>query len=160
IEAAPICLEGLMRRTLLASLLASASASAGVKIVWERVQAGKPAHDIVMQCEGESARFEGAGDKPMTVIWDGQKKLLTLLHPDDKPYMQLHPPRTAAVRGGATPSNAGKTVDEALTFTAKGKKAKVGKWDCELYDVKRGESSLEMCLTPWDKAPLKREEVG
>jgi hypothetical protein len=152
-----------MRCTLLACLLISATAFAGVKIVWDRVQDGKPPHEIKMQCEGDSARFEGAGDRPMTALWDGQKKLLSILHVEDKTYMQLDPARIAAVRGGANSANLGKGAsapEEPLTFKDEGKKSKVGKWDCELYEVKRGETTVEMCITPWDKAPLKREDLA
>lgn len=150
-----------MRSTLLACLLFSLSASAGVKLVWDRVQDGKPPHEIKMSCEGDSARFEGAGERPMTAIWDGQKKLLSILHAEDKTYMQLDPARIAAVRGGAAPGKSAATPEEAATFSDKGKKSKVGKWDCELYEVKRGETTkLEMCIVPWDKAPLKKEDVA
>ncbi len=48
---------------------------------------------------------------------------------------------------------------EPPKFTATGKKQKVGEWACEVHEATRDGQRHEVCVVPWDKAPLKKEDM-
>jgi hypothetical protein len=144
-----------MRHRALALVLVSSTAFADGKAVWERTAAGKPPTPITMWCKNGNARMETNGEKKLVVIWDSEKKLLSILHPDEKVYEQLDPSRFAGLQGASAQGGGNET-----TYTATGKKQKVEKWDCELYKVKRLGMPLEMCLVPWAKSPVKKDELA
>jgi hypothetical protein len=170
-----------MNRILLSlCVLCAATSFAGVKVVWDRVSADGKSAEISMQCEGENARFEGAGEKKSVAIWDAKKQMLEVVRDDNKTYTALDPAQIAAMaqrlaamrakldqmppeqRAQVEKMMGGKMADDPKAewvFTSKNKKSKIAKWDCDLYDAKRGALEAEMCIVPWEKSPLKREDL-
>ncbi len=163
-------------------VLCASTSFAGIKVVWDRVSAEGKNAEISMQCEGENARFEGMGmgDKKSVAIWDAKKQMLEVVRDENKSYTALDPAQIAAMAQRLAAMRAslaqmppekreqlekmmgGKMADDPKAewvFTSKNKKSKVAKWDCELYDAKRGAMEAEMCIIPWEKSPLKREDL-
>jgi hypothetical protein len=145
-----------MRRTSFFLVLLSTSAIAAGKVTFERSIAGAPPVPITVLCDNGNARMETGGDpeKKVILIWDAKQKQLSILHPATKTYQQIDPERFAQVTGqqpGAEPE---------VKTAATGKRGKVEKWDCDHYNVKRGDLQLDMCLVPWAKAPVKKEELS
>jgi hypothetical protein len=145
-----------MRRTSFFLVLFSASAFAAGKVTFERSVAGAAPVPITVLCDSGNARMETGGEpeKKVVLIWDAKQKQLSILHPGTKTYQQIDPDRFSQATGQQP------GPDPVVTATATGKKAKVDRWDCEHYNVKRGELQLDMCLVPWAKAPVKKEELS
>jgi hypothetical protein len=162
-------------------LLVSSVAFGGTTLTWERTRGAEAPAPVSMKCEGGSARFEGAGSDRI-ILWDGATKTLSLLKPADKTYQQLTEAQMQQMRDRAAAAmeamkprlekmspeqraqleammNAGSGQAGEWKFTPTGKKAKVGKWDCEWYDGTRGGLKTQSCMVPWASAPAKKEEL-
>lgn len=169
-----------MNRLLFLCLFSSA-ASAGTTLTWERSKGSEKPTTLVMKCEGGNARFEGSAAAGRTVIWDAAKKTLAVLKPAEKTYSQLTEAQLLELRErmkamaeqmrGRLDSlpPAQRAQLEAMLgaaeetaewkFTATGKKSRVGKWECELYDGERGAVKSQSCMVPWPSAPAKKDEL-
>lgn len=169
---------------LLVLLLIASSASAGTVLNWERARTDET-NSIVMKCEGGNARFESNGGKAAAiVIYLAKTKTLTVMNPAAKTYVQMDQSTMSAARDRASATkermkaqlekaapeqraqleallNAEKDVKPLpeWSFKSTGKKLKVGSFDCELFDGSRGETRVELCLVPWEKAPVKRADL-
>jgi hypothetical protein len=163
-------------------LLVSSAASAGTTLAWERLRGDEAPTRLTMKCENGNVRFEGSAGGGRVVIWDAQAKTLDVLKPQEKTYGQLTETQANAMRDklkglreqmkarlDTLPPEKRTQLEAMLAdasgegeqwkFTATGKKQKVGKWDCEVYDGERGAVKMQSCMVPWSAAPAKKEDL-
>lgn len=174
-----------MRTLALVALLAVGNAHAGLTLTFERTRQGK-ATQTVVQLEGTKLRTNSTTEVGETiVIWDGDAKALTSVKPADKTYTRMDEASLTAMKEQLA---AMKTQMEAqmakmspqqreqmeqmmkgrgapaagprpeVKVTPLNKKLKVGQFDCELFERYWGEHKTEVCVTPWDKLPVTRDD--
>lgn len=79
-----------------------------------------------------------------------QKAMLDKLPPDQRA-------RAEEIFTKQTPETP--AAPQPTTFTSLKKSKKVGSWDCDVYEVKRGNYTSESCMVPWKKSPVSQADL-
>jgi|CXWL01.1.fsa_nt_gi hypothetical protein len=170
-----------------AALVLATPAFAGITLKWDQTKASGETSEYTMQCEGKKATFKTSSKSSDSIIWDGDPQLLWTLKTDEKTYRRIDmkemqarmgagreqmaaamanmPPEKRAqmeamMAGRMGAAAAPPSPREPAKFTATGKKAKIGTWNCEWNQVSTGGSNYQACVVPWAAAKVSKDDLA